>query len=109
MAYYAKILNGKVVDGIKAESDFFDTFVDSTPGNWLETFKNADGTVSTRYNYAGVGFTYDEDADAFISPQPYPSWTLNTTNYQWEAPVAYPTDGASYLWNEETQSWDAVE
>lgn len=66
-----------------------------------------DGTPF-RKNYAGIGYTYDETRDAFIPPQPYDSWTLNETSCLWEAPVAYPTDGETYEWNEETQAWDAV-
>ena len=66
-----------------------------------------DGTPF-RKNYAGIGYTYDETRDAFIPPQLYDSWTLNETSCLWEAPVAYPTDGETYEWNEETQAWDAV-
>jgi hypothetical protein len=61
-----------------------------------------------RKNYAGTGFTYDRDRNAFIPPQPYASWTLNDTSCLWEAPVAYPTDGEMYTWNEDTTSWDVV-
>ena len=67
-----------------------------------------DGTPF-RKNYAGIGFTYDYARDAFIPPQPYNSWILNADTCLWEAPVAYPEDGQSYAWNEETQQWDLVD
>ena len=70
-------------------------------GNWKQTSYNG----NIRKNYAGVGFTYDSSRDAFIQPKPYPSWLLNETTCQWEAPVPYPTDGQQYLWNEVVQSW----
>lgn len=76
--------------------------------NWAQTSYNA----SFRYNYAGIGYTFDPTAQpngAFIAPQPYPSWILNTTNYQWEAPVPYPDDGKVYYWDEATLSWVLVE
>ena len=66
-----------------------------------------DGTPY-RKNYAGIGYTYDADRDAFIPPKPYASWTLNEDTCLWEAPVAYPDDGEMYVWNEDTGSWDAV-
>jgi hypothetical protein len=62
-----------------------------------------------RKNYAGVGYTYDEDRDAFIAPKPFSSWTLNETTCKWEAPVAHPNDGKMYNWNEEITNWDLVE
>jgi len=121
MAHFAKVVNGVVDQVIVAEPEFFDTFVDSSPGEWIQTSYNTkggvhynpetgepDGGVALRKNYAGVGFTYDRDKDAFIPPQPYPSWTLNEESCLWEAPVAYPEDGQMYVWNEETTSWDAV-
>ena len=61
-----------------------------------------------RKNYAGIGYTYDESRDAFIPPQPYPSWVLNETTCQWDAPVAYPDDGLIYNWDEVSQSWQKV-
>jgi hypothetical protein len=64
----------------------------------------SDGTPY-RKNYAGIGFTYDEARDAFIPPQPYPSWVLNEETCLWEAPVPYPTDGERYTWNEEDGEW----
>jgi hypothetical protein len=73
-------------------------------GTWKQTSYNA----NIRKNYAGIGFTYQSDIDAFVAPQPYPSWVLNTTTAQWEAPVPYPTDGKIYLWDEATQSWVEV-
>ena len=122
MAHFAKVVNGTVSQVIVAEPEFFDTFVDSSPGTWIQTSYNTrggvhyspetgepDGGVALRKNYAGIGFTYDATRDAFYAPQPYPSWTLNETSCIWEPPVAYPTDGEMYNWNEETQSWDAVE
>ena len=72
--------------------------------NWKQTSYNA----SFRKNYAGIGFTYDQALDAFIPPQPYPSWLLNTTTCQWEAPVPYPNDGKTYVWDEATLSWVEV-
>ena len=122
MAHFAKVVNGVVSQVIVAEPEFFDTFVDSSPGTWIQTSYNTrggihyspetgepDGGVALRKNYAGIGFTYDAVRDAFYAPQPYPSWTLNEDSCVWEPPVAYPTDGELYNWNEDTQSWDAVE
>lgn len=108
MAIFAKVLDGVVIDVIAAESDFFDTFIDSSPGTWIETFKNANGESSKRYNYAGIGRLYNAQADAFYPPQPFNSWTLNTSTYLWEPPVAYPADNSAYTWNEADQRWDAV-
>ena len=71
---------------------------------WAQTSYNA----SFRYNYAGVGFTFDVTAQAFIPPKPYPSWLLNTETCQWQAPTPYPSDGNMYTWDEATQSWVKV-
>jgi len=122
MAHFAKVVDGTVAQVIVAEPEFFDTFVDSSPGQWIQTSYNTRGGVHynpetnepddgtpLRYNYAGIGFTYDATADAFYAPQPYASWTLNTETYLWEAPVAYPDDGEVYQWDEETTNWVAVE
>ena len=113
MAHYAKVVNGVVTEVLVAEASFFDTFVDSSPGQWVQTSYNThagqhkDGGTPLRGNFAGVGFVYDADEDAFYEPKPYESWTLNTTTYQWEPPVARP-DSGSYEWNETTQTWDAI-
>ena len=69
---------------------------------------SADQSKAFRKNYAGIGYTYDESRDAFISPQPYPSWILNEETCLWDSPVPYPTDGERYIWNEETTSWDLI-
>jgi len=74
-------------------------------GTWKQTSYNG----NMRKNYAAVGYTYDSSRDAFIAPQPYASWVLNEPTCRWEAPVAVPTDGNRYTWNEETTSWDLVE
>ena len=110
MSHFAKVLDGKVTQVIVAEPEFFQTFVDSSPGAWIQTSYNTMGNqhpngTPLRGNYAGVGFTYDAQNDVFYAPQPYPSWTLNTTTWLWEAPVAYPTDGKLYRWDEATTSW----
>jgi hypothetical protein len=63
------------------------------------------GGTPFRKNYAGIGYIYDETRDAFISPKPYNSWILNESTCNWEAPIAYPTDGQIYSWNEENQNW----
>ena len=83
--------------------------------NWKQTSYNTHGGVHDnggtpfRKNHAGIGYTYDETRDAFISPKPFNSWILNEDTCIWEAPVAYPQDGNRYKWNEQTLSWDIVE
>jgi hypothetical protein len=114
MSHYAKVNNGIVEQVIVAEAEFFDTFVDSSPGTWIQTSYNTHGGVHLlggtplRKNYAGVGYTYDSTLDAFYAPKPYASWSLDTETCLWNAPVAYPTDGKEYEWNEATTSWDLV-
>ena len=114
MAHFAKVENNIVTQVIVAEAEFFDTFVDSSPGEWIQTSYNTSGGVHTsggtplRKNYAGVGFTYNKILDAFISPQPYASWTLNEDTCLWNPPTAYPDDDLQYVWNEETLSWVEV-
>ena len=69
---------------------------------------HANGGTPFRKNYAGIGYTYDETRDAFIPPKPYDSWTLNEISCLWESPVAYPTDGEQYEWNEDNEQWDLI-
>jgi hypothetical protein len=115
MAHFAKVNNGIVERVIVAEAEFFDTFVDDSPGTWIQTSYNTYGGehklggTPLRKNYAGIGFSYDSTRDAFYEPKPYPSWTLNDDTCLWEPPVAYPDDGNMYTWNEETQAWDLQE
>jgi len=101
MSYYAKVNNGIVEKVIVAEADFFTTFVDSSPGAWIQT--SYDG--SSRKNYASIGYTYDKTRDAFIPPKPYPSCTLNESTCLWEYPVVYPNDDKFYEWDEATTNW----
>lgn len=123
MGHYAKVVNGTVTQVIVAEPEFFNTFVDSSPGEWIQTSYNTRGGVhykpdsqelslnqsnALRKNYAGVGYSYDRTRDAFIPPQPYPSWTLNEDSCLWSAPTPYPTDDKIYAWNESTQSWEEI-
>ena len=115
MAHYAKIQDNIVTQVIVAEQDFFDTFVDTSPGEWIQTSYNTHGGVHTldgtplRKNYAGIGFSYDRTLDAFIPPKPYASWILDEETCLWNAPVAYPEDDKMYRWNEETVNWIEVE
>ena len=114
MAHYAKVNEGIVEQIIVAEVEFFETFLDSSPGEWIQTSFNTYGGVHSdsgtplRKNYAGVGFTYDLVRDAFYAPQPHPSWTLIESTCQWQAPVTYPDDDKSYEWNEATTNWVEV-
>ena len=120
MSHYAKVVDGKVVQVIVAEKEFFDTFVDSSPGTWIQTSYNTrgnvhygqdgnpDGGVALRGNYAGIGYTYDAQNDVFYAPQPYPSWVLSPKTLLWEAPTPMPQDGKPYIWDEPTKSWTAV-
>ena len=111
MAHYAKVENNIVTQVIVAEASFFDTFVDSSPGEWLQTSYNTnggvhlDGGTPLRKNYAGIGMTYDLVRDAFIPQQKYPSWTLNEDTCLWEAPIDKPDDGNTWVWDEETLQW----
>jgi hypothetical protein len=113
MSHFAKVTDGKVTQVIVAEQEFFDTFVDSSPGTWLQTSYNTHGNQHPegrplRGNYAGIGYTYDATNDVFYAPQPFPSWILNNTTWLWEAPVTYPTDGKDYKWNELIINWEEV-
>jgi hypothetical protein len=113
MSHFAKVNNGIVERVIVAEPEFFQTFVDTSPGEWIQTSYNTRGGQHPegrplRKNYAGIGYTYDRQRDAFIPPKPYNSWVLNEDTCLWNAPVAYPDDGKQYTWNESTTSWDEV-
>jgi hypothetical protein len=114
MAHFAKIENG-IVTQVIVVSNADTASADGTEkeyigaafcerllgGDWKQT--SYSGRI--RKNYAGVGYTYDESRNAFIPPQPFPSWTLVEATCQWAAPVAYPGDGNQYLWDEATTSW----
>ena len=130
MASFAKIgLNGKVIEvqsvvnevlhdsnGVEQESIGVD-FLTKLTGYpvWKQTSYNTSGGVHKlggtplRKNHAGIGYTYNEDRDAFIPKKPYNSWVLNETTCRWESPVAYPNDGQKYIWNEQNQSWTLTE
>ena len=123
MGHFAKVNNGVVEQVIVAEQEFFDTFVDSSPGVWLQTSYNtrggvhhdpatgepsADQSKALRKNYAGIGYSYDAVRDAFIPPKPYPSWLLDEQTCLWIAPAPYPADGNHYAWNEAGQVWEQI-
>jgi len=105
VSHFAKIDNNNIVtDVIVAEQDFINSGVVGDSFLWIQTSYNK----NFRKNFAGIGYTYDKTRDAFIPPQPYPSWTLNEDTCLWEAPVAYPDDGNMYNWNETDQQWDEI-
>ena len=113
MSHFAKVLDEKVIQVIVAEADFFDIFVDTSAGTWIQTSYNTFGNQHPesrplRGNFAGVGYTYDPVNDVFYAPQPYPSWTLNQSTWLWESPTPRPTDDKLYQWDEETLSWEEV-
>jgi len=122
MSHYAQLdENNMIVFVIAAKSDHKeDEFTESTGNVWKQTSYNtqggvhytdgepsADQTKALRYNYAGIGFTYDETRDAFIPPQPYPSWVLDEATCLWVAPIAYPAEGV-HTWDEEAGDWVEV-
>jgi len=124
MAHYAKVQDGLVTKVIVAEAEFFDTFVDSSPGEWIQTSYNtrggihynpetgepsADQSKALRKNYAGIGYTYNAQLDAFIPPKPYASWILDEETCLWNAPTPYPQDNKRYNWNEDTLSWVEIQ
>jgi hypothetical protein len=122
MGHFAKVNNGLVEQVIVADADFFNHFVDTSPGTWIQTSYNTSGGIhyvpnssppepspdqskALRANYAGIGYTYDAVNDVFYAPQPYPSWTISAPTWIWQAPVPYPSSGGPYTWDEATQSW----
>lgn len=130
MASFAKIgLNGKVIEvqsvvnevlhdanGVEQESIGIDFLTKLTGwAIWKQTSYNTHGGVHDnggtplRKNHAGIGYTYDEDRDAFIPPKPFKSWILNESTCLWESPIPYPQDNNKYNWNEQNQSWDLIE
>lgn len=114
MSHFAKVLYGKVTQVLVAEPEFFETFVDSSPGTWIQTSYNTYGNKHPegrplRGNYAGIGFTYDAINDVFYAPQPFPSWILNESVWLWESPIPYPTDDKTYEWDETTKTWVVIE
>ena len=105
--------NELLIDGAENEQkgiNFLNNLF-NTNDNWKQTSYNTLGGVHKldgtpfRKNYAGIGYTYNENKDAFIPPKPYSSWTLNDDTCRWEAPVAYPDDGNDYRWTNETTTW----
>ena len=118
MAYFAKLGTGNIVEqvisinnavitdanGIEQEQlgvDFINKLY-NTRDVWKQTSYNN----NIRKNYAGIGYQYDQTRDAFIAPKPFNSWILNEDTCKWEAPVAYPTDGGTYIWNEQIKNWE---
>ena len=117
MAHFAKIEDNLVTNVIVVDNEdildenneeqealgiaFIHNLYNDNTTVWVQTSYNS----NFRKNFAGVGHTYDETRDAFYAPQPYPSWTLNETTCQWEAPTPYPDDGEEYDWDEETLTW----
>lgn len=108
MAHFAKVEDGIVTQVIVAEQDVIDSGLFGS--GWVQTSYNTHGGQHPegrplRKNFAGIGFTYDAVRDAFIPPQDYPSWALNEDTCLWEPPVAYPSDGKLYKWDEDALAW----
>jgi hypothetical protein len=123
MGTYAKVSEGRVTQVIVAEPEFFQSFVDTSPGEWIQTSFNTRGGVhykpnsyepsedqskALRKNFAGIGYSYDKIRDAFIPPKPYASWTLNVDSCLWDPPIPFPNDGLGYMWDEENGVWEQV-
>jgi hypothetical protein len=103
------VVNNEVItdsDGNEQEQVGIDFLTQLNDGvGW---YKQTSYNGTFRKNYAGIGYIYDATRDAFIAPQPYPSWTLNEDTCQWDSPVPYPDDGKQYEWNEETTNWKEI-
>jgi hypothetical protein len=91
-------------DGVENEAIGIEFCTNLLGGRWVQTSYNA----KIRKNYAGIGYKYDKDLDAFVPPQPFASWTLNEDTAQWEAPTPYPNDDKRYTWDEEATNWVEV-
>jgi hypothetical protein len=113
MSHFAKVVNGVVTQVIVAEPEFFNSFIDTSPGQWIQTSYNTRGGQHPggrplRKNFAGIGFTYDRQKDAFIPPKPFASWSLNEETCLWNPPTPYPNDGKMYDWSESALNWIEV-
>lgn len=119
--HWSRVLDGKVTGAMSCEDDYFNTFIDTEPGVWIETNPsmkqgvNIEGGELLRVNFGAIGMLYNKELDAFIFPKPtdidgntYNSWTLDENTGSWNPPTECPTDGKHYNWNEETQSWDLI-
>jgi hypothetical protein len=125
MAHFAKLKVGNIVERVEVVSNDIATteqagveFLQNLYNDravWKQTSYNTKegvhllGGTPFRKNYAGIGYKYDQTRDAFIAPKLYNSWILNETTCDWDPPIAYPTDGQNYQWNETNQSWDLIE
>lgn len=114
MSHFAKVENGIVTEVLVIEQDVIDTGLFGDPSLFVQTSYNTWGGQHPegrplRKNYAGVGYTYDLTRDAFIPPQPFPSWILNEETCLWDAPEAYPADGAEYYWDEDSLLWTKIQ
>jgi hypothetical protein len=114
MAHYAFLDENNIVTEVIVGKDETELIEGLTPEVWYGNFRNqvckrTSYNDNIRKNYAGIGYTYDEELDAFIAPQIYPSWILNEETCKWEAPIAKPTDDKAYEWDEETTSWVKIE
>lgn len=112
--HFAKVENGVVTQVIVIDQETLNTGLWGDPAMWVQTSYNTHGGQHPegkplRKNFAGIGFTYDAQRDAFIPPKPFASWTLNEDTCLWDAPVAMPTEGGPYAWDEATKSWKALE
>lgn len=111
MAHFAKVEDGIVTQVIVAEQDVIDSGLFG--GGWVQTSYNTHGGQHPegrplRKNFAGVGYTYDAERDAFISPKPFGSWTLDENTCLWQPPIPQPNDGKAYRWDEQTLAWVEV-
>jgi hypothetical protein len=106
MSHWAKLENNIVVEVLVGPNygDEGEAFFNALGGTWVKTSYNG----NIRKNYAGIGFAYDADRDAFIAPKPYNSWLLNEDTCQWQSPVPYPTDDLMYEWDEELTNWKPI-
>jgi hypothetical protein len=116
MSHWAEINNNNIVlrvlVGFNYGDEGYQWLINNLGGTWIKTSYNTiggvhiNGGISLNKNYAGIGYSWD--GTGFAAPQPYPSWTLDKETYLWTAPVAMPTDGKLYSWNEDSKSWDEV-
>lgn len=118
MAHFAKVLQGVVQQVIVAEPEFFETFTDDSPGQWVQTSYNTkggvhygqdglpDGGTPLRKNFASVGCVYDADRDAFYEPRPFPSWALDEDTCFWQPPVSHPGGDSAVTWDEDAYQSD---